>query len=307
MITNMTDFGQYKKIIMAMALILMGCLPCVAKVQPEMFVVWSFNKHEFYCHECVYATVWLYTLDPDISYVNEIESPALNKGSFSRISQVSEISRPRVEKITGVEYTVYPIISYMIAMEVAGKYEIAGGVYQVGIKKPVVYDDPLYGRIRTIETKTENVRMGLTKFEVGNLPPVKEDIPFSGAVGEFRIETFIPAGDIIINDESEVIISVKGHGLIAKDILPEYHDAFGKGNKLKSVSENDNVYFDGREVVSEKELVCEFIPTDINNCEIGIVRFGYFNPKTKKYEVAESKPIHIDVKSSAIKITPQYI
>lgn len=121
------------------------------------------------------------------------------------------------------------------------------------------------------------------------------------------METIVPKGDIIVNEDASLIIVVKGKGLLGSDILPEYREAFGTGNKLKSFTERTDSFYDGKDIVSEFEMECEFVPTDIKNCEIGVVRFGYFNPETGKYETAESKPVKIDVKSSAVKIAPVYI
>lgn len=273
----------------------------------SMFVKCEFNKTEFYAHECVCATVWLYSEDADIAYVNELVSPSLRKGEFSYLSRLSQSPKAHRENIKGVDYFVFPLSSYMFTMSNAGKYQMIDGEFEIGINVPVVYNDPFYGRIRGVETHSRRVRMSPSSFKVKSLPPVKEGAPFSGAVGEFEVETIVPKGDIIVNEDASLIIVVKGKGLLGSDILPEYREAFGTGNKLKSFTERTDSFYDGKDIVSEFEMECEFVPTDIKNCEIGVVRFGYFNPETGKYETAESKSVKIDVKSSAVKIAPVYI
>ncbi len=80
-------------------------------------------------------------------------------------------------------------------------------------------------------------------FKVKSLPAAKDTVAFSGAVGKFSVSTVVPRGDIIVNEEASIIVIVKGRGLLGSDILPEYRDAFGEGNKLKSISEQLNTYF----------------------------------------------------------------
>ncbi len=273
----------------------------------NMFVKCEFNKTEFYAHECVCATIWLYSVDADIAYVNELSSPSLKKGEFSYLSRLSHSPKAHRENVRGTEYFVFPLSSYMFTMSNEGKYQMINGEFEIGINIPVVYDDPFYGRVRGMETRSQIVRMSPSGFKVKPLPPIKNDMTFSGAVGEFEVKTIVPEGDIIVNEDASLIIIVKGRGFIGPDILPEYKEAFGNGNKLKSFTDRSNSFYDGKDIVSELELECEFVPNDINNCEIGVIRFGYFNPKSGKYEVAESEPVRIDVKSSAVKIAPIYI
>lgn len=298
---------QYARFLVVVISVILSGAYCVAKNDDDVFVKCQFSKTSFFCQECVCATMWLYTVNPDVAYVNEINSPELKKGKFSYISRITDLPRPHREKVNGVDYIAIAISSYMIIMGDAGKYDMTGGKYEVGLNVPVVYDDPFYGRVRTLETRSRILCLPSVEFKVNELPSIAGDFPFSGAVGEFEVEAMIPPGDIIVNEDASVILIVKGKGMLGSDVLPEYREAFGNGNKLKSFTEHNKVFYDGKDIISEKELECEFVPTDINNCEIGVVRFGYFNPSTRRYEIAESEPIRINVKSSAVKIEPKYI
>ncbi len=273
----------------------------------DMFVRCEFSKTEFYAYESVRATIWLYSTNPEIAYVNEMKSPSLKKGEFSYLSRLSQSPEPRRERIKGIDYYVFPLSSYFFTMRNDGKYQMEGGEYEVGVNIPYVIQDPFYGRMRGMKTHKMRITMLPSAFKVKSLPAMKDDTTFSGAVGEFEVSIIVPEGNIIVNEDASLNIVVKGKGLLGSDLLPEYREAFGNGNKLKSFSERSNSYFDGKDIVSELVMECEFVPTDIKNCEIGIIRFGYFNPMTGKYEVAESEPVKIDVKSSAVRIEPVYI
>ncbi len=286
------------------SIFLTGEAYCLAEDHKNMFIKCEFDKSDIFCRECVNATVWLYTTNGEIAYVKELVPPILKNGSFAYISPLPESVPLRRETIKGVEYLALPISSFLFSINEDGKYHMMGGEYEIAVNVPVINNDSFFGRLYGVETQSQTIRMTPVDFKIKPLPKVKENTTFSGAVGEFEVKTIVPRGDIIVNEEASVYVVVKGNGILGSDILPEYKEAFGKGNKLKSFSESNDMYFDRGRIMSELELECEFVPTDINDCEIGVIRFGYFNPRTRRYEVAESEPIRIDVKSSVTKIKP---
>lgn len=281
---------------------------CRASKQPNIFVKCIFSKDEFYSHEFVTADFWLYSDNPDIQYINELKAPLLNKrNEFAQFTKISKYLQPKVESIDGKQYYVFPVGSYMVMMENPGKYEFSGGEYQVGMNVPTGYVDPFYGGGRYYETVVNSASMIPSHFKVLKLPEMKSEGTFSGAVGDFKISTIVPPGDIFVNEDATVIVTIQGKGIIPDDILPEYQEAFGKGNKLKSFIENSELFADGEDVVCRKNLEFIFVPEEIDNCEIGRIRFEFFNPTSKRYEVIESEPVKVEIKSSAIKIKPVYI
>ena len=296
-----------RKIIILLILTI-GCLNAVcasgkkANVDTKVaFMRIEFSENDFYVNQCVGMTILLYSEYPDISYFREVNAPRLEKGELGYITRSKFNSRSRKETFDGKEYWVIPVAQYYVMLKEAGKYTITGGEYDAGLNVPVLYDDPFYGRIRGVDTRNVKLSLEKSSFKVKNLPKVDDAFPFSGAVGEFEVETIIPRGDIIVNEEATAIIVLKGKGLLGDDVLPEYREAFGQNMKLKSFSERNDVFQDSSGIISEKEMECVFIPESREDCEVGVVRFGYFNPKTGKYEVAESSPVKINVESSAIK------
>lgn len=304
----MTHFKRKSAFYAAMICSLLFCNIAPAKsTDDDFFVRCEFSKSEIYCYECVNIVYWLYTTTNDFAYINKVPTPHLKNGNFSFISQMKELPAPKRKEIKGREYAAYPISAYIVAMKDAGTFSIDGDEFEFERNNSVFVEDEYRGLLRKIERTRQLVKMPRAKFKVVSLPKISDDISFSGAVGEFEVQTLLPPGDIIVNEDARVIIVVRGKGLLGSDILPEYREAFGTGNKLKSFEQKDNAYFHGNSIISEKRLECEFVPDNLNNCEIGVVRFCFFNPKTRKYEIVESSPIKIEVKSSAIKVEPYYI
>lgn len=266
-----------------------------------VFIRYELSKKDFYCNEGVFMTVWLCAAEGDVAFVEETSPPTVGDTGFSYIAKVANNVRPRKERHGKVDFMAFPVASYIVMMRDSGKFTLDGGRYNIGINVPAIYNDPFGRRIRAVETREIDVLAQSTVFKVKSLPKADNGFVFSGVVGEFSLETVVPPGDIIVNEEATALIRLKGNGLIGNDILPEYREAFGHGTRLKSVSDNCNVYSDGKTLMSEVELQCEFIPESIDDCMIGAVRFGYFNPETSKYETAESEPVKVKVESSVIR------
>lgn len=281
---------------------------CAAKSNDnDVIVCCRLEKSEFYINETVRATFWLYSDADDIEYIEQVSPSVLDKGKFDYVTETPDMPRIHKEKIKNKEYTAVPISSHIISIGQPGSYKLSSARYRIGLLYRVYRDAPYRGRFITLEPRSVEIDMRPLSFKVKPLPKVPEDMAFSGAVGVFDVETVIPRGNIIVNEEATALIYVRGSGKLGSEVLPEYHEAFGHGNKLKSFSENTNAFYENGKYMSELELQCQFVPTDINNCEIGVVKFAYFNPETQKYEIAQSEPIKIDVKSSAVKLKPVYI
>lgn len=264
----------------------------------DLFISYSLDAKSLYEREGAILTVNLYSTNPDIAFAERLSPAALDKGEFSYISNLEFPRRARREVIDGKEYYVFTLNAYLVCLHDKGSYTLRGAEYEVGINTPVVYDDPFWGPTRTAKTERVVIKTDPFKFKVKELPACKPEDSFSGAVGDFQVSTTIPPGDIVLNQEATAIITLKGRGILGKDIMPEYLDAFSKDVTLKSVSENRDSYFDGKGIVSILTLECEFIPKS-KDAEIGPVYFGFFNPKTGKYEKAVSESVRINAKSIA--------
>lgn len=268
--------------------------------EPDIFIKSEISDSEAYEHERFFITNWLYVSEAHIDNIEEVSPQKLKSGEFSYISNVSPLPHRKEVEIKGKKYLVIPIKKFLVTLHETGKYKLEEGKYNVIVSEPIIVDDPFFGRIRTSKRKRMELTVPSLEFKIKGLPNHDKDIDFSGAVGNFEIETIVPPGEIIIGKEATVVFKIKGVGLIGTDVLPEYQKAFGVGNKLKSVSDNNDLYFNGTDVISEKNVICNFIPEDIENCVIGSAEFCFFNPETKKYQTIRTKPVEITVNSSTI-------
>lgn len=262
---------------------------------------WNHDKVSLYYHEPAVLTLYLWTPGYEIRGVQQSKSPELDKGKFSYLQRADFNSEPRIVNQDGQTWFVYPIDSYAVALDKKGKYNLKGGRYIVDVAVPKLYNDPFWGRMQTIDIERVEVPVGPVQLTVKDLPATDADSEFSGAVGDFKVSVDVPPGDIYLNEEAIAIVTVSGNGWLNSGTLPEYHDAFGNGTKLKSFSENRRQYIKDGQLVSELQMECTFIPTSKDNAVIGPIWIEIFNPTTGKYEIVKSKPVQVKVSSIAEK------
>lgn len=267
----------------------------------DLFITAEISNKTPYQGEAVMLTYKLCSRNADIKYANRVSETQLGGGEASFSSAVQTGSRGRKETINGEQFYVFPLENYVVTFDKKGNYTYKGGSFEIGVNYPVVYEDPFWGRRRGYKTQDYTLDVPQVNFKVRQRPNAPSDSDNITAVGDFSVSCFIPPGDIIIDNSATAIITVKGTGILDEETLPDYSDAFsGKGIRLKSMSENRNRYFDGKNVVSELSLECEFVPS-AKEVEIGEISFRFFNPSTGKYEEKRSLPVKIVVRSIASK------
>lgn len=294
------------KHILLITVILMGtgiihAQKCDGIDKKEFRLSWNTDRLNLYHHEPAVLTLYLWTPGYEIREAQATRSPELDKGKFSYMQRADFDRTPEVVRKEGRTWYVYPIESLAIAFDKAGRYNLQGGRYMVDVAVPVLYNDPFWGRMQTISTERIELPVGNLQINVRDLPENKMDSDFSGAVGDFEIFVTVPPGDIYMNEEATAIVTVIGNGWLNNGTLPEYHDAFRNGTRLKSFSENRVQYIKDGELVSELQMECTFIPTSKDKAVIDPIWIEIFNPVTGNYEIVKSEPVKVRVQSIADK------
>ena len=268
---------------------------------PEMFLKVETTSDKFYAGEAIVFDVMLYTSDPNVVDVVSVSPLKLRRGDFSVLNRVP-VSRP-YEKvmISDRHFFKIPVDCFVGSVTDKGKCIIEGPVYSVAVSRPVIYDDPFWGRMRSSETRKYDVKAADHRFSVTALPDAGSFTSFSGAVGDFEVRTVVPRGDIVVGEDAVAYVIVEGEGFLGEDIMPEYRAAFGTGIRLKSVSPSRKSYMAEGKMMSRITIECTFIPETRDHCEIGPVFFEFFNPESRSYVSAKSGTVPIDVKSSVIR------
>lgn len=271
------------------------------KDNPVIYIEYSTDNPVSYINQVISVTLTLYSSDPEVAFAESRQNISLKKGMFASIRKIDRRSSPFRKVVKGVELYGFPLETYLISFDKTGNYEFAERSFEVGISYPIIVNDPIWGRIQSSEIQNYSIPVKNFSIKIKDLPNPPAGSHFSGAVGQFNIETFVPKGDIIVNEEAVAYIIVKGTGHFESSTLPEYREAFSDGMKLKSVSENRSEYIENGKLISEIRLECTFIPERENNVKIGKVSFDFFDVNTGKYTTVVSSPVDVKIKSSISK------
>lgn len=268
---------------------------------PELYIECVFSQQNVYERQPVTVSVTLFSSTPNVESAHAISEPGLSKNSFATLQQVQYAGNAYRKTADGKEYYCFPLKTFVFTIDEKGNYELSGGMYKIGVSFPVIINDPFWGRVRSSEVREFDVPVKKCSFKVKSLPKPAGGEAFSGSVGKFTLKSILPKGDIFVNEEATVYIVLRGTGMIAESVLPEYRNAFGNELRLKSVSESrDEGYDDGR-LVSELRLECTFIPQQSGELTIGETYFDFFDPDAGKYVRVTSDPVTVKVKSTVSK------
>lgn len=137
-----------------------------------------------------------------------------------------------------------------------------------------------------------NLTSNAATIQVKPLPPGKPD-DFSGAVGQFKMETRISKNSLKANDGIDLTVKISGKGnfMFIEELplnLPDEMEKYDPEIKEKlSYSEAGTN--------GSKEFRFLIIPRKKGNYTIGPLRFSYFDPESGKYHTLSSEAFPVEV------------
>lgn len=261
----------------------------------------EFAKTTVYPGEIVMATLMLTCVDTELGYIRNVPSLSSNKGLFDKEISINVTGAPTISQQDNKIVRKYPIAQYAVSFNSLGKNEISSEDVIVGINHPVIQNHPFWGAIQSYETEERQLKFKPINIEVKKLPDNKEKLPYSGAIGNFEVNTIVPDAQFVVNETGIIYIVIEGEGILPEEILPEYTEAFGENVKLKSISSSSRTFYKGGKLMSNRTWECEIVPKTVGKNRVGSISLGFFNTETGKYEIAESKPVEIEVESSTVR------
>jgi hypothetical protein len=241
----------------------------------KAFVKASVNKTTVYENEKLIYKFKFYT------NINLLSNPEYYPPDFGGFWNDGSKPKDRYEVIDGSNYYVSEVNTVLYPVG-PGLKTIAPTKLKIAIMDFSSSDDDLFsvfsnmsrGRTKVLETNSINVN-------VIALP--KDDRPsdFSGAVGDFKIESSIDKQTVQTNEAVTLTIAVTGDGNMKSvtDIYFADYSGFKKYDTVISKSE-DNL----------KEFKIIFIPQLPGKKEIPPATLSFFNPKKKHYETIKTQP-----------------
>ena len=151
------------------------------------------------------------------------------------------------------------------------------------------FDDPFFGRRETYEYTAKSNTVKINSME---LP--KENVPssFSGAVGEFNLNTKLDKYQVKANEPLALKIEISGTGNLQLINIPEIKLPTGFEKYEPKMSEQINR---SGTISGKKTIDYLLVPRIAGKLLIPAIEFSYFSPSKKSYVTLNSDLFAIDV------------
>jgi len=264
--------------------------------RPHIFMIATVDSPKGYVGEWKTLTVTLYSDSENIADISPLGRP-----NFGELAIYDMGGDKRLSKTTykGKEYWSVVAARWCVCAENPGKYSIRIPDFSIGVASYRIVDS-FWGRKRVQTVKEYPVSVDDVSIRVVAVPAPPDGFLFSGAVGKFDLDVWIPEGDIVKDEDAVAMVSVSGVGSLHSVSIPKVVDAFpSRQLRLKEVNEDRKNFIKENSLNSEIELECSFVPLQEGELEIGVVKFGYFDTSSGKYRYAESLPVKFSVLGSS--------
>lgn len=258
----------------------------------DIFMRMQVSTRNVYEQEAILVSFKLYS----------ILSPGLNNVKFPEFEGflVQDIELPKetqavMENYNGRNYQTYLIKQVLLFPQRSGKITIDKGTYDASVQVRMqqraqsMFDD-FFGSYRTVN---KTLTTAPVTIDVKPLPAGKPS-GFSGAVGNFTMNSTINSTNVKANEAVTVTVKINGSGNIRlvknpEVVFPNDFDIYDPKVSLDTRTTPSGVN-------GSKTIEYMAIPRFGGDFEIPAVRFSYFDPKAGTYKTisSESYQLHVE-------------
>ncbi len=259
----------------------------------NLFIKASVDKSKVYVGEQLVVTYKVYTR---VSIVDNglTKAPVFNGFWSEDVFSPNKQATLHPEVIDGIQYQVAEIKKTILIPQHSGTLNIDAMemdcVIRMSVKSNNFFDQFFGGGYRDSKV---SIKSRTLQIEVMPLPEVGKPDGFSGAVGEFSIETKVNKNKLKTNDGVNYLLTLSGKGNIKfiepiKLDLPKEFESFDP--KM-----NDKISVSNTGISGSRTYDYLLIPRVAGNLEIPALHFSYFDPQKKEYIILKSAEIPIEV------------
>lgn len=256
----------------------------------DVFARVTADKEEVYINEPVVLTYTLYTNHS--ATFKGFEKEPVTTGFWAEEFPSDKALKRTEQILNGERYVVATVRKIALFPTQAGVYTVDPGALKVIVDVPA--QDPLQGFISSGLIGRSLIRQPLATEMVGKslapapvtvrvkaLPEQGKPASFTGAVGQYRIDSQIEPREVEVGQPVTLKIRVSGEGNINTVQLPSLPqlEAF----KVYDPSYNSNVVKDRLKVEGEKTAEIVVVPRRPGTHTVPPAKFAYFDPRTGAY------------------------
>ena len=261
----------------------------------RLFILASVNKTKVYEQEALLLTYKVYSADVDLRDLDK-HTP---KFSGCKIHEV-ELPQSRqfeLEHYKGQNYNTFVWQQFVLFPQQTGKLEIPAMDYEavVAVQSRQAMDpfEMMFNGGSTYVEVRKKLKSNKIVIDVEKLPAGKP-ADFSGAVGNFTINSTISTDKLKSNEDFTLKVTVKGDGnmKLMGDPVVDFPSEFYV-EKIDQYIDRNRLTDKG--FVGEREYQYILTPRKTGMYTIPAVKFIYFDTKTGKYKTVESKEHYVEV------------
>lgn len=267
------------------------------------FAEWVFPKSTVYLGEPLPAELRLYLAD-DIRWNLRQLAPMSGDG-FTMQKLVQQETASQVTR-DGRHYNLYIFKTALTAAkpgtitvapsEISLIAEIRSGSRRARPRGfPDPFDDDLFNFFDSVKREVVTVRTEPVELEVKALPREGRPEHFSGAIGQFKMESRAAPGRVKLGDPVTLTVEISGIGSFDRMGPPYVENGTGWRSYPPGTQFEKR---DEAEVSGTKRFEFALIP-ETAQTELPKVEFSYFDPSTEQYVTLTGQPIPIVVEGGA--------
>ena len=252
-----------------------------SSTQP-VFLQSNVSKSNPYVNEQVGLSVKLYA--KDLSYLNRKQN--FRQGNLDGLSPKIVKSAPeniKQEIVAGKQYFSEEIARYYVFPQKPGKIEIEP--FTVDVVVPTTYG-----------AEPVEVRSNSVVINAKALPEEGKPKNFSGAVGQFKMNTSVDKKELSTNESVNYDVEIVGSGNFNNINLPQIKTSKNLEKFAPKKRDAYKIYDTGMKGKVAEQTV--LVPNFGGEYTISPVEFSYFDPIKEKYVTLKSDSINLSVSGS---------
>ena len=254
------------------------------------------SRSSVYKNEPLHVAFKLYTRVPYVNIVPE-SAPSFN-GFWSQDLSDPNSARVGRETYAGKVYETRVLYDYLLYPQQVGSLTI-DPVDMTGVAQVVVqsrHADPFFGGGREVFNVPRKVQSQRATVQVKALP-AGAPASFSGAVGNFTMDTQFPSERIAANSGATVTVKISGTGNLTfvqapKLPLPTSFEQY-------NVKTTESINTSAAGISGYRQFEYPFIARAEGTYEVEPVEFSYFDPSRMQYMTLKSKALELEITPDA--------
>ncbi len=254
----------------------------------DVFVRIILAKSRAYEQEAIECTIKLYTKYTISSFMATTQ-PSFDGFLIEEMDLKSSLNQ--MENYKGQNYLTAVLKKCIIFPQKSGKLTINSGKYDISVVQYERINMGFFSDSRPVERKI-SIKSNTATINIDPLP-IPQPEGFSGAVGNFTIDSKLQGTSFRTNEAASLVYTIKGTGNIKyvkepKIDFPSEFEQYTPKNDIKASIAGNNV-------TGSMTIEYTFVPQSVGKFTIGSDKFVYFNPAKKEYITLNTPTYDIDV------------